>query len=71
MIIQAELAFPPSSVLYLPEDAKNLITKFLNKKPADRMKLSELAKHPFIRRNMEHIDEDNLDIFECMKRVSL
>jgi len=46
-----DLTFPS----YVPKDASDFIRKLLKKEPAERMPLSKVPEHPWIRRNTESV----------------
>jgi len=48
-IIFNEPDYTPSNSNILNEDAKDLISKFLQKNPKDRLKISKVKEHPFFK----------------------
>jgi hypothetical protein len=69
-ILAASPIFPPSSTVYIPKEAKDLILSCLAKKPSDRFKLVNLSSHPFVARHLREMDVDNIDA-EMFTQISM
>lgn len=65
-IKKVDLKFPS----YIPADAKDLIIKLLKKDPKERLPLSEVPFHPFIKKHLNHQDVPTKKTLEPLAEFS-